>query len=117
MKTGGRRSGGVARPPRAPKLSPLSAAAIVRPAAEDRAAGSSPAVVGVGASAGGLEAFTEFLSHLPNNTGMAFVLIQHLDPKHLSHLTELLSKVTKMPVSEVKAETRAEANHVYVISP
>jgi len=74
-------------------------------------------VVGIGASAGGLEAFTELISHLPNDTGMAFVLIQHLDPKHESHLSELLSKESKMPVSEVKAETRAEANHVYVIPP
>ena len=62
---------------------------------------------GIGASAGGLEAFTELLSHLPDDTGMAFVLIQHLDPKHESHLTELLSKASKMPVSEVKGETRA----------
>ena len=76
-----------------------------------------PTVVGVGASAGGLEAFTELLSHLPDDTGMAFVLIQHLDPKHESHLTELLSKASKMPVSEVKGEIRVEANHVYVIPP
>jgi len=74
-------------------------------------------VVGVGASAGGLEAFTEFLSHLPADTGMAFVLIQHLDPKHESHLTELLSKVSKIPVSEVKGDTAPQANHVYVIPP
>jgi two-component system CheB/CheR fusion protein len=74
-------------------------------------------VVGVGASAGGLEAFTELLSHLPGDTGMAFVLIQHLDPSHESHLTELLSKASKMPVSEVKDETRVEANRVYVIPP
>jgi two-component system CheB/CheR fusion protein len=76
-----------------------------------------PLVVGVGASAGGLEAFTELLSHLPDDTGMVFVLIQHLDPGHESHLTELLSRASRMPVSEVKGETRAEANHVYVIPP
>jgi two-component system CheB/CheR fusion protein len=57
------------------------------------------------------------LSHLPDDTGMAFVLIQHLDPKHESHLTELLSRESRMPVAEVKGETRAEANHVYVIPP
>jgi two-component system CheB/CheR fusion protein len=74
-------------------------------------------VVGVGASAGGLEAFTELLSHLPADTGMAFVLIQHLDPKHKSHLTELLSKTSQMPVSEVNGETRIEANRIYVIPP
>ena len=76
-----------------------------------------PIVVGVGASAGGLEAFTELLSNLPDDTGMAFVLIQHLDPRHGSHLTELLAKACKMPVAEVKGETRTVANHVYVIPP
>ena len=90
----------------------------MRPAAgEPGEAGTLPIVVGVGASAGGLEAFTELLSHLPDDTGMAFVLIQHLDPKHESHLTELLSKASKMPVSEIHGETRARANHVYVIPP
>ena len=74
-------------------------------------------VVGVGASAGGLEAFTDLLSNLPGDTGMAFVLLQHLDPKHESHLTELLSKVSRMHVSEVKSETRIDANRVYVIAP
>jgi len=91
--------------------------AIVRLADEERMEMSYPTIVGVGASAGGLEAFTELLSHLPDDTGMAFVLIQHLDPKHESHLTELLAKESKMPVSEVKGETRVEANHVYVIPP
>jgi two-component system CheB/CheR fusion protein len=90
----------------------------MRPAPEERDKGSSlPNVVGVGASAGGLEAFTELLSHLPDDTGMAFVLIQHLDPKHESHLTELLSKASKMPVAEAKGDTRIDANHVYVIPP
>lgn len=97
---------------------PASAVAVVPPAVEDRAEVSSPPIiVGVGASAGGLEAFTELLSHLPDDIGMAFVLIQHLDPSHESHLTELLSKASKMPVSEVKGETRARANQVYVIPP
>src|SRR5689334_15460985 len=74
-------------------------------------------VVAIGASAGGLEAFTDLLSHLPDDTGMAFVLIQHLDPKHESHLRELLAKTSQMPVLEVKGKTRALANHVYVIPP
>ena len=96
----------------------MSVPAAAPPAAEERAeVGSRPIVVGVGASAGGLEAFTDLLSNLPGDTGMAFVLIQHLDPKHDSHLTELLSKVSRMPVSEVNGETRVESNHVYVISP
>jgi two-component system CheB/CheR fusion protein len=91
---------------------------VAAPAGVERGeAGPSPIVVGVGASAGGLEAFTELLSHLPGDTGMAFVLIQHLDPKHESHLAELLSRASKMPVSEVNRETGVEPNHVYVISP
>jgi len=73
-------------------------------------------VVGVGASSGGLEAFTELLTNLPTDTGMAFVLMQHLDPKHKSHLTELLSSTTKMPVAEVRVKTRLQANYVYVIA-
>jgi two-component system, chemotaxis family, CheB/CheR fusion protein len=74
-------------------------------------------VVGIGASSGGLDAFTELVSHLPDDTGMAFVLIQHLDPNHESHLAELLAKRTKIPVTEVQDPTRAQANHIYVIPP
>src|SRR2546427_5230323 len=74
-------------------------------------------IVGVGASAGGLEAFTAFLQHLPADSGMAFVLIQHLDPKQHSQLTELLAKASPMPVLEVTADTTVKANYVYVISP
>jgi two-component system CheB/CheR fusion protein len=57
-------------------------------------------IVGIGASAGGLEAFTEWLKHLPVDTGMGFVLVQHLDPQHKSGLTQLLARVTSMPVRE-----------------
>ena len=74
-------------------------------------------VVAIGASAGGLEAFTELLSHVPTDTGMAFVLVQHLDPKHESMLTELISRSTKMRVLEVKDGMGIEPNHVYVIPP
>ncbi len=74
-------------------------------------------VVGIGASAGGLEAFTELLKHLPTDTGMGFVLVQHLDPQHESALTQLLARVTSMPVCEVTDNLRIEANHVYVIPP
>ena len=87
------------------------------PLSDANGQGGSFPIVGIGASAGGLEAFTDLLSHLPNDTGMAFVLIQHLDPKHESHLAELLSKASKMPVSELRGDTRTEANHVYVIPP
>ncbi len=58
-------------------------------------------IVGIGASAGGLEAVSELLRHLPPETGMGFVLVQHLDPQHASALTEILSKSTSMKVSEV----------------
>ena len=58
-------------------------------------------VVGIGASAGGLEAFSELLHNLPEKTGMAFVLVQHLDPTHESALPEILGRTTKLPVEEV----------------
>ena len=57
-------------------------------------------VVGVGASAGGLEALSDLLANLPEKTGMAFVLVQHLDPQHESRLTDLLSRATDLPVLE-----------------
>ena len=74
-------------------------------------------VVGIGASAGGLEAFTELLKNLPLDTGMGFVLVQHLDPQHDSALADLLTRATSMPVHEVTNNLRVEANHVYVIPP
>src|SRR5262245_39871231 len=74
-------------------------------------------IAAVGASAGGIEAFTELLSNVPSDTGMAFVLVQHLDPSHHSMLTELLSKKTAMGVKEVTNGMTVEPNHVYVIPP
>jgi two-component system, chemotaxis family, CheB/CheR fusion protein len=74
-------------------------------------------IVGVGASAGGLEAFTQLLQALPADTGMAFVLVQHLAPSHRSALSEILARVTTMPVMEVQDEPNVEPNHVYVIPP
>jgi two-component system, chemotaxis family, CheB/CheR fusion protein len=76
-----------------------------------------PVVVGIGASAGGLEAFTRLLKDLPTNTGMAFVLVQHLDPTHPSMLTEILARSTEMPVSAIKTSLAVEPDHVYVIPP
>jgi len=75
------------------------------------------AIVGIGASAGGLEAFTALLALLPPDTGMAFVLIQHLDPTHTSFLSEALGKATAMPVSQAEDGTLLQPNHVYVIPP
>jgi two-component system, chemotaxis family, CheB/CheR fusion protein len=76
-----------------------------------------PLIAAIGASAGGIEAFSELLSNLPSDTGMAFVLVQHLDPKHHSLLAELFSKKTAMAVKEVTDGMTAEPNHVYVIPP
>ena len=74
-------------------------------------------IVGVGASAGGFEAFRELLKALPSDTGLALVLVQHLDPGHESLLAKLLSKATAMPVAEVEEGMTVEPNHVYVIPP
>ena len=74
-------------------------------------------VVGIGASAGGLESFKALFQHLPPDTGMAFVLVQHLDPHRESMLVELLARQTRMPVCAAADGMRAEANHVYVIPP
>src|SRR6266576_825164 len=72
-------------------------------------------VVCVGASAGGLEAFTHLLEAMPTDTGMAFVLVSHLSPSHASHLAEILSRATQLPVNEVKDEPKVQPNCVYVI--
>jgi two-component system, chemotaxis family, CheB/CheR fusion protein len=74
-------------------------------------------VVGVGASAGGLEAFTQMLGALPLDTGMAFVLVQHLAPTHASLLSEILARATEMPVMEVQDDRRVEPNRIYVLPP
>lgn len=74
-------------------------------------------IAGIGASAGGLEAFRQLLSHLPSDTGMAFLLVQHLNPDIVSALPELLARATSMPVCEAKNRMRIEPNHVYVIQP
>lgn len=74
-------------------------------------------VVGIGASAGGLNAFKTFFSHMPANSNMAFVLVPHLDPDHQSLMVELLNKHTSMPVCEVTDKMQVESNHVYIIPP
>src|SRR6058998_3563971 len=78
--------------------------------------GSCP-IVGIGGSAGGFEATMELLRHLPARTGMAFVIVQYLDPHHASRLSNLLGKVTAMPVSEVTGTTTPKPNTVYVQPP
>ncbi|MGI8934486.1 MAG: CheR family methyltransferase, partial [Phormidesmis sp.] len=73
--------------------------------------------VGIGASAGGLEAFQTFFRHMDEDSGMAFVLISHFSPDHESLLAELLAKETQMPVLQVQEEVRLQPNRVYVIPP
>ncbi len=74
-------------------------------------------VVGIGASAGGLEALQQFLTFLPGDTGMAFVIIQHLSPDHKSLLADILGKDTVMPVVEAQDGMRVKRNHIYMIPP
>ena len=74
-------------------------------------------VVGLGASAGGLQVLLGFFERMPATSGMAFVVILHLSPDHESNVAEILQRVTRMPVVQVNAPTGIEANHVYVIAP
>jgi two-component system CheB/CheR fusion protein len=74
-------------------------------------------VVGLGASAGGLEAFETFFKNVPANSGMAFVVVTHLDPTHISLMPELIQKHTAMKVVQVKEGMKLQRDHVYVIPP
>ena len=90
-------------PAKSPKKEPLKAKSLT--------------IVGIGASAGGLEAFGQLLRNLPANTGMAFVLVQHLDPKHESLLPEILSRRTTIPVNQAKDGMAVEPDQIYVMPP
>lgn len=74
-------------------------------------------VVGLGASAGGLEAFEQFFRHLTPDSGMAYVLISHLDPGHASMMTEILQRIAAIPIIEAKDGMVAEKDHAYIIPP
>lgn len=74
-------------------------------------------IVGIGASAGGLEALEQLLRNVPDNSGMAFVVIQHLDPTQKGMLPELLQRITKMDVFQVEDRMKVQPNCVYVIPP
>jgi two-component system CheB/CheR fusion protein len=74
-------------------------------------------IVGIGASAGGLEALELFLRHVPPACGLAFVIVQHLDPNHKGIMVELLQRVTTMPVIQIDDRMKVEQNHVYMIPP
>jgi two-component system, chemotaxis family, CheB/CheR fusion protein len=96
----------VARPPARSK----------NPRASNRSR-TSPLIVGLGASAGGLDAFKTFFENMPADSGMAFVLVQHLSPDHKSALADILSKAAAMPVVEAEDGASVTGNHVYVIPP
>jgi two-component system CheB/CheR fusion protein len=74
-------------------------------------------IIGIGASAGGLEALERFLGHVPEGSGMAFVIVQHLDPTHKGIMPELLQRATRMQVIQVKDRTKVRPDCVYVIPP
>src|SRR5512133_983779 len=84
--------------------------------AADSDAGKFP-IVGIGASAGGLEALEQFLINVPENSGLAYVIIQHLDPTQKGMLPDLLQRITKMKVFQVKDRMPAKPDCVYVIPP
>jgi len=74
-------------------------------------------IVGIGASAGGLEALEQFFQKMPPQNGMAFVIIQHLDPNHIGIMPELLQRITPMKVSQVTDKLKVKPDCVYVIPP
>lgn len=98
---------------------PMDADARARKKSGSAAAGpdSSPYVVALGASAGGLEALESFVGHVAAGSGMAYVVVQHLDPTHAGLLPELLQRATAMPVIAARDRLAVEADHVYVIPP
>ncbi len=74
-------------------------------------------IVGIGVSAGGLEVLKEFFENVPENSGMAYVVIQHLDPHHVSVMPELMQRTTSMKVLQVSDRLQIKPNHVYIIPP
>src|SRR5215470_18161880 len=97
------------------KTQPRKSGTVSRPQAKQT--GSAPPIVAIGASAGGLEAFTNLLRALPADPGLALVFIPHLDPTHESAMVELLSRTTRLPVFQVGEGMRVQVNTVYVLPP
>ncbi|MBE0557474.1 MAG: chemotaxis protein CheB, partial [Proteobacteria bacterium] len=96
------------------KTAPAETAA---PQGGDRHKGAAFPIVGIGASAGGLEALELFLRHVPAGSGMAFVIIQHLDPTHKGIMVELLQRATPMQVVQARDRMKVAPDRVYVIPP
>ena len=117
MKKGnGRKSAGVARSRETAAYTPGHASESL-PRESDADERRLPPVVGIGASAGGLESFVQLVRHLPKDTGLAYVLVQHLDPTHASQLSEILGRASSIPVIDAADGVRLEANRAYVIQP
>src|SRR5215831_1552590 len=74
-------------------------------------------ITGLGASAGGIQAFQQFFQQVPSNSGIAYVAILHLSPDHDSKLAEVLQTATKMPVTQVNEKTKVQPDNVYVVPP
>src|SRR6266498_2812835 len=87
------------------------------PPADSRPDSDRTPIVGIGASAGGIEALSALFEALPPDTGLAFVIVQHLDRTHASFLTEILANATRMKVSAAEDGKPVERNHLYVITP
>jgi two-component system CheB/CheR fusion protein len=91
------------------------------PAESEALQGSKPSndfpIVGIGASAGGLEALEAFMKNIPEKCGMAFIVVQHLDPTHKGMMVELLQRATRMPISQVRDRMTVEPDCVYMIPP
>jgi two-component system, chemotaxis family, CheB/CheR fusion protein len=93
-------------------------AAVAEPSEENPDAGQLPfAVVAIGGSAGGVEAYIELFQHLPADTGFAYVVVSHLAPSHKSHLAQIIRSRTSMQVTEIRDHMRPEPNQVYVLPP
>jgi len=107
----------VAEPSTADELGTIAPTDAPAESLEDTADTERFAVVGIGASAGGLEALERFLQHMPADSGMAFVIVQHLDPNYKGAIVELLQRMTRMPVVQVADRQKVERDHVYVIPP
>ncbi|ENO98091.1 MAG TPA: chemotaxis protein CheB [Thauera phenylacetica] len=108
--------------PRRPRSNPRTKSApppAATPGAEPR--GDTPAtafpIVGIGASAGGLEALEQFLGSVPPTSGLAFVVVQHLDPTYKGMIVELLQRAATIPVTQAEDGMKVEPDHVYVIPP
>jgi two-component system, chemotaxis family, CheB/CheR fusion protein len=86
-------------------------------ASHEKNSRTTPYVVALGASAGGLEALQQFFTYMPSNSGVAFVIIQHLSPDYKSMMVELIAKTTSMVVKRVEDGMLVEPNHVYIIPP